>query len=162
MLVQREMKALFKTFPVLLKEFGETVEVREALVFAAWRQIAGELLAGHTVPVSLEVQRLVIAVSDKTWKRHLEDLSGQMLFKLNSALGSQTVTFLEFRIDAAAIEKQRRSGKKRAARSKVDRHEPELRESANVISDDELRSRFLLAAESCLERKERIEAADKK
>lgn len=156
------MKALFKTFPALLKEFGETVEVREALVFAAWRQIAGELLAEHTMPVCLETQRLVIAVSDKTWKRHLEDLSGQMLFKLNSALGSQTVTFLEFRIDAAAIDKQRRPRKKRAARSKADRLEPQLLESANVISDDELRSNFLLAAESCLERQERIEAADKK
>jgi predicted nucleic acid-binding Zn ribbon protein len=156
------MKALFKTFPALLKEFGETVEVREALVFAAWRQIAGELLAGHTVPVSSEAQRLVIAVSDRTWKRHLEDLSGQMLFKLNSALGSQTVTFLEFRIDAAAIDKLRRPQKKRAVRSKADRLEPQLIESANVISDAELRNNFLLAAESCLERQERIEAADRK
>ncbi len=151
------MKALFKTFPALLKEFGETVEVREALVFASWRQIAGELLAEHTAPIRLEAQRLVIAVSDKTWKRHLDDLSGQMLFKLNSALGSQTVTFLDFRIDAAAIDKQRRAGKKRTVRSSLDRQEPQLRESAKVITDDELRNSFLLAAESCLERKERLD-----
>lgn len=152
------MKALFKTFPALLKQFGETDEVREALVFAAWRQTAGELLAAHTAPVSLEAQRLVIAVSDKTWKRHLEDLSGQMLFKLNSALGSQTVTFLEFRIDEKKIMKKR-TKREKAPFPEIDALKEitqELHRSADVIKTDSLRQEFLLAAGYCLARKKTL------
>ncbi len=159
------MKALFHTFPALLKEFGQTEEVCPALVFAAWRRIAGELLADHTEPIGLDKKRLVIAVSDITWKRHLEDLSGQMIFKLNAVLGSETVTFLEFRVDAKELEKNRCMKSERVKATTNVKSDitsiPELFDSARIITDDGLRSSFLLAAASCLERKERLKISDR-
>lgn len=152
------MNALFHAFPALLKEFGRSEEVCQALVFAAWRRIAGELLAEHTEPIGLDEKRLVIAVSDATWKLHLEDLSGQMIFKLNAALGSEAVTFLEYRVDEKKLRgKSHRKGK--APILEVDALEevpPQLSRSAGVIRNENLRHNFLLAAGRCLARKKTL------
>ena len=79
---------LFRALPALLKEFDDNESLREAVVFAAWRQIAGESLREHAVPLRLYQKHLIVAVMSETWKKHLEHLSGQMIFKFNSALGT--------------------------------------------------------------------------
>ena len=90
------MEDLFRALPALLKEFDENETLREAVVFAAWRKIAGKSLAQHAVPFRLYQKHLIIAVANEMWKNHLESLSGQMIFKLNSLLRQAAVTFIEF------------------------------------------------------------------
>lgn len=156
------MQDLFRALPKLLKEFEDTEEVREAVTFAAWRRIAGESLSEHTVPFRLFNKHLIIAVADKMWKRHLESLSGQMIFKLNSILGQPVVTFIEFRIEAETLEAERAKHHRQKLSDAeleeiaLDEVTPKLRRSADAIADDNLRYQFLLAAGSCLARKTRI------
>lgn len=160
------MNELFRLLPAIFKEFDDNPDVREAVIFAAWRKIAGEMLREQAVPVELEKNRLVVAVGSQIWKAHLEDLSGQMIFKLNSALGSAAVTFIEFRIDEKAVEAER---KKRGA-EKMDPEEsarialgeitPKLRASAGSIKDESMREQFLLAAGRCLARKKTLMERD--
>jgi hypothetical protein len=156
------MQDLFRALPKLLREFEDTEEIREAVVFAAWRNIAGESLSEHTVPFRLFNKHLIVAVADKMWKRHLETLSGQMIFKLNSVLGQAIVTFIEFRIDEATLEAERAKRPKSAmtdeqqTENALDEVTPKLRHSADAIQDDNLRYQFLLAAGSCLARKKRM------
>jgi len=156
------MEALFRALPKLLKEFEDTVEVREAVVFAAWRRIAGESLSEHTVPFRLFNKHLIIAVADKMWKRHLETLSGQMIFKLNSALGQAIVTFIEFRVDEETLETERAKHRKIQLTDEelreiaLEEVTPKLRRAADAIKDDNLRYQFLLAAGSCLARKKKM------
>jgi len=156
------MEALFRALPKLLKEFEDNENVREAVVFAAWRRIAGESLSEHTIPFRLFNKHLIIAVADKMWKRHLETLSGQMIFKLNSALGQAIVTFIEFRIDEATLEAERAKHRKNQMTDEqqieiaLEEVTPKLRHSADAIKDDNLRYQFLLAAGSCLARKKRM------
>jgi len=160
------MNALFGSLAGLLKEFGDNPDVREAVVFAAWKKIAGEALNEQAVAIELSKERLVVAIGTELWKRHLEDLSGQMLFKINSALGAAMVTFIEFRVDAKffrAREKERRKLKMneaeldRTARGEISE---KLRASAGAIEDEDLRERFLLAAGHCLARKKALKARD--
>lgn len=161
------MQDLFRALPKLIKEFEDTPEVREAVVFAAWRRIAGDSLSDHTVPYRLYNKHLIIAVADKMWKRHLEELSGQMIFKLNSVLGQPVVTFIEFRIEAAVLSEERAKHHKQTLSDEelreiaLDEVTPQLRHSADAITDDNLRYQFLLAAGSCLARKKRINEIDK-
>ena len=158
------MEALFRALPKLLKEFEDNENVREAVVFATWRRIAGESLSEHTVPFRLFNKHLIIAVADKMWKRHLETLSGQMIFKLNSALGQAIVTFIEFRIDEATLDAERAKHRKSQITDEqqveiaLEEVTPKLRHSADAIKDDNLRYQFLLAAGSCLARKERMKS----
>lgn len=156
------MQDLFRTLPKLLREFDDSEEVREAVIFAAWRRVAGKSLCEHSVPYSLVDKHLIVAVKDKMWKRHLEkELAGQMIFKLNSILGRAEVTFIEFKIDEEKILKQRKGSQKldisdedleKIALKQVS---PKLRERAGKIKDDNLRYQFLLAAGGCLAKKKR-------
>lgn len=156
------MQDLFRALPKLLKEFEDTEEVREAVVFAAWRRIAGESLLEHTVPLRLYNKHLIIAVADKMWKRHLETLSGQMIFKLNSILNQPIVTFIEFRIDQETLETKRAEQRQKKLTDEelneiaLDEITPQIRHSADAIADDNLRYQFLLAAGSCLVRKKHL------
>lgn len=155
------MQDLFRTLPVILEKFGDDASVRQTVVFAAWRKAAGEMLTGHTVPVGCEEKRLTIAVSGKAWKRHLEDLSGELIFKINRLIGSETVTFIEFIEDADMV---------KAANHRSEFEDPfqiaeaeitlELRQAANAINDMEMRRKFLLAVGSCIAREKRLEAKD--
>ena len=156
------MNELFRALPALLKEFDENETVREAVAFAAWRKIAGESLRQHTVPYRLSQKRLTIAVKSETWRKHLEHLAGQMIFKINSVLGQAVVTYIEFTVDEAAVEKENLN--KRAATLSdeeleeiaLDNVTPKMRRSADAIKDDNLRYQFLLAAGSCLARKKNM------
>ena len=109
------MQDLFRTLPALLSNVEGAEALHEAMVFAAWKRIAGESLSDRTEPLSLEGKRLSIAVADKTWKRHLEELSAQMLFKLNAAMRDRTVEFIEFVIDPKAVEDARPSMRRASA-----------------------------------------------
>jgi len=156
------MNELFRALPALLKEFDENETVREAVAFAAWRKIAGESLRQHAVPFRLEQKRLVIAVKSETWRKHLEHLSGQMIFKLNSSLGQAVVTYIEFRVDEAAVEKENFKNRRTTLSDEeleeiaLDEITAKMRRSADAIKDDNLRYQFLLAAGSCLARKKKL------
>lgn len=156
------MNELFPTLPKLLKEFDDNEELREAVVFAAWRRIAGEALQKHAVPFRLHNKHLIVAVRDKMWKRHLEMLSGQMIFKLNSVLSQAAVTFIEFRIDEATLAQQIKKSRgtdlsdEELEEIALDKITAKLRSSAGAIKDDNLRYQFLLAAGSCLSRRDKM------
>jgi hypothetical protein len=151
------MESIFSYFPGLIEAAGEGSDAHRALVFAAWRKAAGEALCGHTEPLELSGKRLVIAVADRSWKRNLESLAGQMVFQLNSVLGTPAVTYISFEIDPRTV------GNAIAERAVVRPDEPapdlgpELQQSAEAIRDEELRTQFLLAAGSCLSRVKRLE-----
>jgi hypothetical protein len=161
------MNELFRTLPKLLKEMEDNEDVREAVTFAAWRKIAGESLSEHTVPFRLFNKHLVVAVRDNMWKRHLEQLSGQMIFKINSVLGQAIVTFIEFRIDEETVLKERKTSKEHKMSDEefreiaLEKVTPKLRHSADAIKDDNLRYQFLLAAGGCLARKEKLKSEKK-
>jgi hypothetical protein len=152
------MDDLIQSLPKLLRAAGESEEVLEAASFAAWRRVAGEALRGCAVPFRLFNRRLIVSVPDTTWRKQLEQVSPQLIFRLNSLLGQALVTYVEFRVDPQTVGRERA----RTRRSQYDRlveeenalrRATELDDAASAIHDDDLRRRFLLAAGSCLNRR---------
>lgn len=156
------MEDLFRALPALLKEFDDNESLREAVVFAAWERAAGNSLAQHAVPFRLFQKHLVIAVASEMWKRHLELLSGQMIFKLNSLMRQAAVTFIEFRVDEKTVLEAKNKNQQDSLsvleqeEIALDEITPKMRASADAIEDDNLRYQFLLAAGSCLVRKKNL------
>ncbi len=149
------MDDLFRALPKLLRAAGDSEEVAEAAAFAAWRRVAGEGLRGSAVPFRLYHKTLVVAVPDATWRRQLEGVSGQYLFRINSLVGQPLVTYIEFRVDpktvAAERARLRNPEYERLTREEnALRRAGELDDAARQIHDEELRRRFLIAAGSCL------------
>ncbi|HEY0404125.1 MAG TPA: DUF721 domain-containing protein [Pyrinomonadaceae bacterium] len=154
------MEDLLRVLPKFLRASGEAEEVLEAAAMIAWKRVAGEGLRGQAVPFRLYRKTLVVAVADATWQRQLEKESGQLLFRINSLLGQAVVTYIEFRIDAATV----RAARAKLAAEAVDQEAQEqralasasgqVRVAAEAITDEQLRRRFLLAAGSCIDRRE--------
>ncbi|MDQ3798398.1 MAG: DUF721 domain-containing protein [Acidobacteriota bacterium] len=156
------MNELFRALPALLRQMEDNESLRQAVVFAAWRRIAGEGLREHAVPLRLFQKHLIVAVMSETWKKHLEHLSGQMIFKLNSTLEQPLVTFIEFRVDEETVKEERAKSQKKALDDERQRQvaleqvTPQMRRAADRIKDENLRYQFLLAAGSCLARKKNM------
>jgi len=159
----RNMDDLIRTLPKLLRAAGETEEVLEAAALAAWKRVAGEGLRAQTVPFRLYRKTLIVAVADITWQKQLEAMSGQLLFSLNSLLGQAIITYIEFRIDPKTVNKERAAIKTEEInhveqeRRALRRVSGEISVAADQIHDEDLRRRFLLAAGSCIDRRERVE-----
>jgi hypothetical protein len=152
------MDELFQALPKLLRAAGESEEVLEAAAFAAWRRVAGEALRGSAVPFRLYRKTLVVSVPDATWRKQLEEISPQLLFRLNSLFGQALVTYIEFRIDPQTVSDERARLRQThyerlAQEENALRRAVELDEAASAIHDEDLRRRFLLAAGSCLNRR---------
>jgi hypothetical protein len=156
------MNELFRLLPKLLKDFDDNPKVREAVIFAAWRKIAGETLAEHAVPFQLNKKHLIVAVASERWTKYLKDLSGQMIFKLNSSLSQAAVTFIEFEVNDEFVQAERDKRRSKTydeaelRELALNQVTPQLRSKADSIKDDYLREQFILAAGSCLARKEKM------
>jgi hypothetical protein len=146
------MDSLLKMLPMIVRLFGDNEEAREQAVFASWRAAAGEGVANVCAPFRLYRKQLIVAVLDQTWKKQMEKISGDYLFKLNSTLGSPMVTFIEFRIDRNHVMRSRKREEKIFEFHHTNELEEELRSSAGCIRDEALREKFLRAAAKCLER----------
>lgn len=149
------MERLIKTLPSILKASGAPEEVAEAACIAAWKHAVGDGLSCHAVPVQLQNSTLVIAVADNIWKKQLEHMRGQLLFRLNSVLGQTIVTSIELRVDPQRIELARAKPSATSKQKEANYEVPaELLTAAAAIQDVELRRAFLGAATSCVKRLE--------
>lgn len=149
------MDKLIKTLPAILKAAGASEEVSEAACIVAWKHAVGEGLSGHAVPVQLLNTTLVVAVADSIWKRQLEQMRGQLLFRLNSVLGQPLVKSIELRIDPQTLTGAREALAVTNKGKDLNYQVPaELLSAAAGIEDVELRRAFLGAATSCVRRLE--------
>lgn len=148
------MDSLIKALPALLKASGAPEEVAEAACIAMWKQAVGAGLSNHAVPIQLRNQKLTVVVADNLWKKQLEQMRRQLLFRLNSVLGQAVVTTIEVRVDPKALA-ARRGPAAEPRKTAIDRSVPaELVSAAAGIEDVELRRAFLGAATSCVRRLE--------
>ena len=150
-----KMDKLIKTLPAIIAAAGSSEEVAEAACIAAWKHAVGEGLSNHAVPVHLESKTLVVVVEDNIWKRQLESMRSQLLFRLNAILGHALVESIQLRIDPKTLS-NRCAAKVKSGKEPVDYSVPaELLSAAAGIEDVDLRRAFLGAATSCVRRLEK-------
>lgn len=70
----------------------------EQMATAAWPRAVGKTIAQRTSVIALVRNRLVVAVEDNIWQRQLWTLRGQILGRMEEALGRKIVEEVEFRI----------------------------------------------------------------
>lgn len=143
---------LIKLLPQMLRQVGDSDEARQQAVFAAWTAAVGSQIRKATAPVRLERKTLIVAVSNANWRAQLSKMSGQALFKLNSLLGTPTVTAIEFVINPDLISNQT-DLPQQIAFIAPDKQALPLKADAEKIPDPEIRATFLRAAGKCLERR---------
>jgi hypothetical protein len=147
---------LLKLLPQMLRHISDTDEAREQAAFAAWSASAGNQLRKVTVPIKLDCKTLTVAVLDSNWRSQLAQMSGQILFRVNSLLGTVMVTGIEFVVDEELVKRFQQSIRPTQAAHLLAAPEEQimpLREKAEIIPDSALRETFLRAAGKCLARR---------
>ena len=148
------MDKLIKTLPAILAAAGDSEEVAEAACVAAWKHAVGPGLTSHAVPVHFQNKTLVIAVADRIWQKQLEQLRGQLLFRLNSMLGQAVVKSIDISIQPEKFKQESEREEQQAGRTN-NTVPIELVAAAAGIEDAGLRRAFLGAAMSCVNRLEK-------
>ncbi|MEW6736194.1 MAG: DUF721 domain-containing protein [Acidobacteriota bacterium] len=143
------MDGIIKLLPSLVRLAQNNEDVCESASFVAWRMAVGEAIARISLPIRLNRKTLVVAVIDETWQRQLEQISGQILFKLNTLLGSAVVTGVEFSVDPSVVPLTQ--SQKAVLIPSPPTPDPVLEQCAEQIADTDLRARFLKAASRYLQ-----------
>lgn len=121
----------------------------------AWTRAAGDGLRRHAIPFRLFRQTLVVSVADPIWQRQMQSMSGELISRINRLLEREIVANIEFRIDPATVERVRASSPAKGPCERARGPIPdELITAASEIADQDLRDRFIRAAENCIARRE--------
>lgn len=80
----------------ILRAAGMEDGLTEEDVRAAWKELAGDFIAGHTEPVSVRNGNLVLRVTQPTMRFHLEQMKPMLLTRIRSALGQDRIKSIKF------------------------------------------------------------------
>src|SRR5687767_1164853 len=140
--------------PKILAGAGESAGLSEIAAQIAWRRVSGEGLRDHAVPSRLQEKTLTVAVADAAWRKQLQPMSAELIFRINKLLRQKVVERIEFRIDPRALS---RLTVPRRFTPRVSGPLPTtIVSSADSIADPELRDRFMRAASNCIERRQTL------
>jgi len=145
-----------RLLPKLLNATGANPEMAEIAAKLAWTRAAGDGLRRHAIPFRLFRKTLVVSVADAIWQKQMQSMSAELVSRINKLLGREIIEDIEFRIDPVTVEQVRTSSPPRHdPRAKVRGPIPEeLVSAASEIADEDLRERFIRAAENCIARRE--------
>ncbi|SRR6266404_1026376 len=143
-----------RLLPKLLNAGGANQEMTEIAAKIAWTRAAGDGLRRHAIPFRLFRKTLIVSVADNIWQKQMQSMSLELISRINKLLGREVVEDIEFRVDPATVE-QVRSQNRPDPGDKVRGPIPdELISAAGEIADEDLRERFIRAAENCIARRE--------
>jgi hypothetical protein len=121
----------------------------------AWTQAAGPGLRRNAVPVQLQGKVLTVSVADALWQKQLQSMAGELLFRINTLLGGNKIDEIVFRIAPGDLPKPELRRTERASKARELNELPtELLFAASSIADEELRARFLRAADNLISRRD--------
>ena len=126
----------------------------ELAVKLAWNRAAGKGLRRNTNPVRFANGRLTVSVVDALWQKQLESMRAEMIFRMNNLLGSAAVNEIVFRIAPADLPKQQSHLDDTPGPKKQNPLPTELLFAAASIADEDLRARFLRAADNLIDRRD--------
>ena len=121
----------------------------------AWSRAVGEGLRRNAIPVSLVGKTLTVSVADALWQKQLQSMAAELLFRINTLLGGKRVDEIVFRIAPSDV--ARANPQVAVKRPKEESPKPlpsELLFAARAISDEDLRARFLRAADNLIARRD--------
>jgi hypothetical protein len=142
---------LIAMLPKLLRANGANAELAVKL---AWSKAAGTGLRRATVPVRLVAKTLTVAVPDLIWQKQLQHMSAELIFRINNLLQGNLIDTIEFRVDAAALKSNQPANEVSVKEPKNQSASTELLFAASSIADEELRARFVRAAQNCIDRRD--------
>lgn len=149
-----------RLLPKLLDANSANERMTEVAVKLAFTRAAGAGMRRQAVPLRLNRKTLRVSVPDAIWEKQLQSLASELVLRINHLLGRKAVEFIEFRVDPATVKRANAPAEKQTERRPTQPVPPQLIAAARSIADEDLRERFLRAAENCIERRDSKARAD--
>ncbi|MBL8148822.1 MAG: DUF721 domain-containing protein [Blastocatellia bacterium] len=130
-------------------------DISQTAAFISWKIVVGEAISRISRPLSLNRKTLIIGVVDETWKKQLEQMSGQIIFKLNAVIGVVLVTNLDFQIAPEHFKAQQKVNPS----TNAEVTDELILDAAEKITDPKLRNLYIKAAGKYLEAQEKVSKA---
>ena len=86
---------------------SQSVLSEDDMARAAWPCAVGKAIAAHTGKLWIVRSKLVVEVEDAVWQRQLYPLSAQIVERLRTVTGSDTIQEIEFRVAVPRRQPQR-------------------------------------------------------
>lgn len=126
----------------------------ELAVKLAWGRAVGAGLRRQAIPFRLDQRTLTISVADAIWQRQLQPMSAELIYRLNTLLGQSMVNELVFKINPTAVSQAQAHEARPSPKAAPAPVPTELLFAAGSINDQDLRARFIRAAENCIARRD--------
>jgi len=126
----------------------------ELAVKMAWARAAGDGLRRNTHPFSSDGKTLIVSVADALWQKQLQSMSAELIFRMNNLLGRGAVDELVFRIAPSDVSQAQPISGESSENLKDHPLPTELMFAATSIADEDLRARFLRAANNLIARRD--------
>ena len=127
----------------------------ELAVKTAWARAAGEGLRRNTHAFSFEGKTLTVSVADALWQKQLQSMGTELIFRMNNLLGRRIVDELVFRIAPSDVPQALTINRSESSEKPACNTLPtELMFAAGSIADEDLRARFLRAANNLIARRD--------
>ena len=68
------------------------------MVFEAWDELVGSVMAAHSSPVRLVGGELVVAVDDPAWATEMRFFGAELINRINAAAEEEAVTSLTVKV----------------------------------------------------------------
>lgn len=151
------MESFARLIPEVIKFADGHTEMLSAACCAAWGLTVGEATQKASRAVRLTERTLTVAVRDAHWKRQLEALAPQIIFRLNSFLRQPVVTRIHVIVDKQCVAPPPSPGAapRPAAPPPAIPLPAEILAGAQAIPDAALREQFIRLATVCLSRNRR-------
>lgn len=85
------MKELREILTALLRKEGLENAVLQNKALSIWRDVVGEAIADRATPEEIKHGTLVVRAETPVWRNELVFRKGEILQKLNNALGKQVI-----------------------------------------------------------------------
>ena len=101
---ERERKTKKEAVPLetviqkVLLNLGRESNIEMTNIWPQWRQLVGDAVADNTQPAAFKGDVLLVHVSNSTWSHHLQYLKKDLIKKINTAMGSDLVADIIFKI----------------------------------------------------------------
>lgn len=146
-----------------LKSMGLTKQYNAQSVIVHWQEIAGDEIASHAWPISIQRGVLLLAVNNPVWSHHLMMLKPVLIDKINTYLKEKLV--FEIRFQAGNLQKYQNheeDGENSVSLQPAKLNSEELAatwQATEAIKDDNLRKKcyYVLIKQAALHKAKQIE-----
>ncbi len=96
--MQKKLLHIGNILESALKSFRPTKDTEMTRIWELWHQALGETTARETKPAAFKENILIVHVSCSAWLQHLTFSKQELINKLNTALKSDLVKEIKFKI----------------------------------------------------------------